>query len=173
MTRYRLPVMFETVFRALNDRGVRYLVAGGVAVVLHGYSRLTKDLDLVVDLAEEQARAAIDALTGLGLKPRVPVDPRLFADRSTRESWQRERGMTVFTMLDPGNPMLVVDLFTQVPADYEELWDRATDVQLETTSVKVVSLDDLITMKRAVGRPRDLLDVSELERIRELQDGKP
>ncbi len=81
--------------------------------------------------------------------------------------------MTVFTMVDPGNPMLVVDLFTQVPADYEELWDRATDVQLETTSVKVVSLDDLITMKRAVGRPRDLLDVSELERIRELQDGKP
>ncbi len=82
MTRYRLPVMFETVFRALNDRGVRYLVAGGVAVVLHGYSRLTKDLDLVVDLAEEQARAAIDALTGLGLNRAFPSTPAsLLTDR--------------------------------------------------------------------------------------------
>ena len=172
MSRYGLPTMFEAVFNALNDRGVRYLVAGGVAVVLHGHSRLTKDLDLVVDLAPEQAMAAVEALTGLGLKPRLPVDPRLFADRPTREAWQRERGMTVFTLLDPDNPMLVVDLFTESPVDFEGLWERAKDVQLATTRVNVVSLDDLIAMKQAVGRPRDLLDITELERIRTLQGGE-
>ena len=172
MARYGLPTMFEAVFKALNDRDVRYLVAGGVAVVLHGHPRLTKDLDLVVDLAEAQALAAIEALTGMGLKSRVPVDPRLFADQPTREAWQRDRGMTVFTMLDPDNPMLVVDLFTQSPSDFEGLWARAKEVPLDTTSVKIVSLDDLIAMKRAVGRPRDLLDITELERIRELQDGE-
>lgn len=172
MSGYGLPTMFEAVFRALNERGVRYLVAGGVAVVLHGYTRLTMDLDLVVDLAHEQALTAVEALTALGLKPRAPVDPRLFADEATREAWRRDRGMTMFTLLDPNNPMLVVDLFTQSPLDYEGLWDRAKDVQLETTRVKIVSLEDLIVMKRAAGRPRDLLDITELERIRELQ-GEP
>lgn len=173
MSRYGLPDMFEAVFRALNDRGVRYLVAGGVAVVLHGYTRFTKDLDLVVDLAEEQALGAIEALTELGLKPRVPVDPRLFADRATRERWQRDRGMTVFTLLDPDSPTLVVDLFTQLPVPFDELWERGKDVPLETTSVKIVSVDDLIAMKREAGRPMDLNDIAELERIQELRDGAP
>lgn len=173
MSRYRLPVMFETVFRALNARDVRYLVAGGVAVVLHGYTRLTEDLDLVVDLAEAQARAAIDALTGLGLKPRAPVDPHAFADPRIREAWRRDRGMKVFTLHHPDNPMLVVDLFVEPPADFEGLWARAIQVPLATTSVKIVSVNDLIAMKRHAGRPRDLLDIAELERVRELREGEP
>ena len=172
MSRYRLPVMFETVFRALNARHVRYLVAGGVAVVLHGYTRLTADLDLVVDLAEAQTRAAIEALTGLGLKPRAPVDPHAFADPRVRAEWRRDRDMKVFTLHDPANPMLVVDLFSEPPADFEDLWARAKDVPLETTNVKIVSLDDLIAMKRQAARPKDLLDIAELERLRELQDGE-
>lgn len=169
MTEYGLPIMFEAVFRALNDRGVRYLIAGGVAVVLHGYTRFTRDLDLVVDLAPDQATAAIDALTGLGLRPRVPVDPLLFADAATRRAWIQDKNMTVFTLHNPDDPHLVVDLFAEAPSDFETLWSNSMEMQLETTSVRVVSLEDLITMKRDVGRDRDLLDVAELERIRDLK----
>ncbi len=57
-----MSTVFEEVCGALNRARVRYVVVGGVAVVLHGYPRLTADLDLVVDLAPEQAAAAIDAL---------------------------------------------------------------------------------------------------------------
>lgn len=171
MWRYRLAAMFEAVFRALNDRGVRYLVAGGVAVVLHGYVRITMDLDLVVDLAEEQATAAIRALTDLGLRPRLPVDPLLFADARQRAVWVRDRGMIVFTLHDPGNPLFVVDLFADPPSDFDMLWQRASEFALETTTVKAVSLDDLIDMKRRAGRPLDLIDIEELERLRELQNG--
>jgi predicted nucleotidyltransferase len=170
MNRYGLPDMFEVVFRALNASGVRYLVAGGVAVVLHGYTRLTEDLDLVVDLHEDQASAAVEALTGLGLRPRLPVDPLLFADAGTRQSWVRERGMTVFTFLDPDNPMLVVDLFADPPDDFDELWRRAEDVRLATTTVKIVSVDDLIIMKRRAGRPMDLIDIDELQRLQRLKE---
>ena len=170
MTRYGLPVMFETVFRALNDRGVRYLVAGGVAVVLHGHVRYTKDLDLVVDLAPEQATAAIQALSALGLVPSVPVDPLLFADPDIRQVWIREKGMTVLSLRDPDDLRLVVDLFVEPPADFESLWAAADEVPLETTTVKVVSLDDLIAMKRTAGRPRDMLDVEELEQIKRLKE---
>ena len=92
--------LFEPLFKALNDAGVRYVVVGGLAVVLHGHARLTVDVDLVVDLDEGQALRAIDALVRLGLHPRVPVNPRDFADRSIREAWIRERGMQVFSMFD-------------------------------------------------------------------------
>ena len=169
MSRYGLPDMFEAVFKALNDRGVRFLVVGGVAVVLHGYVRITMDLDLVVDLDEEHAFSAIEALTELGLQPRLPVDPRQFADGATREKWIREKGMAAFTLLDPDQPTLVVDLFTELPQAFEELWERATQVDLDTTSLKIMAIDDLIAMKREAGRPKDLLDVAELEAIKELQ----
>jgi predicted nucleotidyltransferase len=170
MTRYGLPVMFEAVFRALNDRGVRYLVAGGVAVVLHGHMRYTKDLDLVVDLAPHQATAAIETLSALGLVPSVPVDPLAFADAETRQAWVHEKGMTVLSLRHPDDIRLVVDLFVEPPADFEMLWDASDEMPLETTTVRVISLDDLIAMKRNVGRPRDMLDVDELEQIKRLRE---
>ena len=162
--------MFETVFRALNDRGVRYLVAGGVAVVLHGHLRYTKDLDLVVDLAPEPALEAIQALSALGLVPSAPVDPLSFADAQARQAWVREKDMTVFSLHDPDDARIVVDLFVEPPSDFEALWTASEEVQLDTTTVKIVSLDDLIAMKRSAGRPRDLLDVEELEQIRRLKE---
>ena len=166
-------MMFESVFAALNDRNVRFLVVGGVAVVLHGYARLTADLDLVVDLAEEQATAAIEALAGLGLRPRVPVDPLLFAKADIREEWRTTRGMIAFTMHDPDNPMLSVDLLVDQSAEFDDLWARSMDIQLASSSVKVIALDDLIDMKARAGRPQDLLDATELRRIRDLKQDAP
>ena len=63
-------LLYEPLFRALNASGTRYVVVGGVATVLHGYARLTADIDLIVDLEESVAARAMRALAGLGLRPR-------------------------------------------------------------------------------------------------------
>jgi uncharacterized protein (DUF1330 family) len=63
----------ERVLAALERAGVRYLVVGGVAVVLHGFLRTTADLDLVIQLDPANVRRALDALTDLGYQPRAPV----------------------------------------------------------------------------------------------------
>jgi predicted nucleotidyltransferase len=157
--------VFEPLFRALNDAGIRYIVVGGLAVVLHGHARLTADVDLVVDLDEEQARKAIDALVKLGLQPRVPVDPTDFADRSVREAWIRDRGMQVFSMFDPSNPMRVVDLFVDHPVPFEDLWSRSAKFELHETTVRVASIPDLIHLKRLAGRLQDRADIEQLELI--------
>ena len=157
--------LFEPLFKALNDAGVRYVVVGGLAVVLHGHARLTVDVDLVVDLDEGQALRAIDALVGLGLRPRVPVNPRDFADRSVRETWIRDRGMQVFSMFDPSNPMRMVDLFVDHPVPFEELWSRSQEFELRDTIVRVASIPDLVRLKRLAGRPQDLADIEQLEAI--------
>jgi hypothetical protein len=51
--------LFEPIFAALETARVRYVVVGGMATVLHGYARLTADIDLIVDQAPDEARKAI------------------------------------------------------------------------------------------------------------------
>ena len=159
--------LFEPIFEALDRGHVRYVVVGGVAVVLHGHARLTADLDLVVDLSPSEARRAIDTLAGLGFRPRAPVDPFGFADPETRARWIAEQGMQVFSMWDPTDPMRSVDLFVDNPIDFEELWARSELVPLVGATARVVSIPDLIRLKRLAGRPEDLLDIEALEAIME------
>ncbi len=157
--------LFEPIFHALNRAEIRYIVVGGVAVVLHGFARLTGDLDLVVDLEPDPARKAIEALVALGLRPRAPVDPLGFADAELRALWIRDKGLRVFSMHDPRDPMREVDLFVELPAPFPELWARARLVELGATRVRIACIDDLIAMKRRAGRPEDLTDIEALEAI--------
>jgi hypothetical protein len=83
-------------------------VVGGVAVVLHGRFRTTADLDLVVEVTQEDARRAIDAVYALGYRPRAPVSAEEFADSDTRSLWVRDKGLTVFSMWSPDTPALEV-----------------------------------------------------------------
>lgn len=163
--------LFEPLFHALNATGVRYVVVGGVAAVLQGHARLTVDVDLVVDLEPHAARAFMNALVGLGFVPRVPVDPLDFASPDIRESWRRDKGMQVFTMIDRANPMLVVDVFVSHPIDFNDLWSRADTVELPTATVRIASIPDLIAMKRLAGRPQDLIDIERLEAILKRRGG--
>ncbi len=151
---------------ALAGARVRFVVVGGVAVVLHGHPRLTADLDLVIDLEVEPARRAMDVLAGLGLVPRLPVAASAFADPSTRNRWVTERNLMVFTMTEPGG-MLEVDLFARSPLPFETLWSQAVTVLVGETEVRIAALDDLIAMKREAGRPQDLADVTALEALRD------
>src|SRR6059036_2128896 len=108
----------EAVISALNRAGVRYLVAGGLAVVAHGFVRFTADVDLVLDPEPGALRRAIDVLATLGYRPRAPVEFAEFADPGKRQAWAREKGLTVFSVFSPGHRATEVDLFLEVPFDF-------------------------------------------------------
>lgn len=86
---------FESLIAALENAGVRYLVAGGLAVNAHGYLRFTKDVDLVVQLIPDDIERAFEALTVLKCRTLVPITASQFADAKLRESWIRDKGMQV------------------------------------------------------------------------------
>lgn len=163
--------LFEPILEALNAAGVRYVVVGGVGVVLQGHPRLTADLDLAVDLSTEQARRAVDTLTGLGLRARAPIDPADFADPAQRARWIAERGMRVFSMVDPNDPLRSVDLFVDEPVPFEELFERADSLELSRIVIRVASISDLIRLKRMAARPQDDADIAALEAILEEREG--
>lgn len=156
----------ETVFRALRDADVRYVVAGGVAVNAHGYQRMTQDLDLVVELDSANVLAALEALADLGYRPVLPVSAEDFADPETRRGWIEERNMEVFSMTSDEHPDLTVDVFAHIPFDFSEEHARAMVAEVAPgLHVRFVRLPKLIAMKRQTGRPRDLDDARHLEEI--------
>ena len=141
--------VFEPIFKILHAAGVRYVVVGGLATVLHGYARLTADVDLAVDLAPEEATKMIQALVAKGFRPQVPVLPEEFANPMVREVWFREKNMRAFSLVDPANPMRVVDLLLKPEVPFEELLARSQEVMLNRTKIRIASIDDLIALKTA------------------------
>jgi predicted nucleotidyltransferase len=162
-----MGLRFEPVLKALNDESVRFLVVGGVAVVLHGHLRTTADLDLVVELTSDNLGRALDALEAVGFRPRAPVALRAFADPATRRLWVETKNLQVFSLWHPELTGFEVDLFVEEPFDFEEVWQRRVDVQLAETVAPVVSLEDLLSLKRKAGRALDLEDAAMLESLRE------
>lgn len=165
-------IAFQQVIAALEAASVRYVVAGGFAVNLHGFLRATQNLDILIDLDPVNATLAMATLSSCGMQPRVPVPVSDFVDAEKRRDWYENRNMLVFQMVHPHQPFLSVDVFIRNPIDFDEMWQRATVVQLGPTPCRIVGIDDLIAMKSAAGRPVDLRDIEELRRLAELQKGK-
>ena len=156
------------IARAFAEGGVRYLVAGGMAVVAHGYGRLTYDIDLVIRLNPENILRAFDALSRLGYRPRVPITAAQFADPVLRRQWRTEKGMQVLNLFSDTHRDTPVDLFVEEPFDFEASFERALVEELaKGVPLRIVDLPTLIAMKRSAGRPKDIDDVAHLERILE------
>jgi hypothetical protein len=164
-----VATQFDTIFAVLQKTGVRYVVVGGVAVNLHGYQRFTKDVDVVIELVADRALKALQALEAIGYKPTMPVKLTDFADPAIREGWIRDKGMMVFQMYSDQTRMSI-DVFVQYPLDFDELWDQGTKIDLPSTSLRIASIDHLILMKLKASRPQDLLDIEQLEKIKQILD---
>jgi len=157
--------LYLPLFKALNDANVQYIIVGGLATILHDYPRFTSDVDLVINLEKIEAEKAIRAITSYGLKALLPVDPFLFTDKTTRELWITEKGMLVFSLYHPDNPLLVVDLFVREPIPYHQLAQRAIQMDLGGEMVNVCNISDLIEMKKSAARPKDIEDIKHLNEL--------
>mgnify|MGYP001259383784 CR=1 FL=1 len=154
---------FDALAAALEGAGVRYLVAGGLAVNAHGYLRFTKDVDLIVQFVPDNIERAFVALGTLGYRPTVPITARQFADATLRESWIREEGMQVLQFWSDEHPETPVHLFVREPFDFEKEYRRALVKPLRgAIDVRFVSISALIRMKEEAGRPQDIIDIENL-----------
>jgi hypothetical protein len=162
----------EAIVQALNAAGVRYLIAGGMAVVAHGYVRLTMDLDLILDLDEHNLRPALTALASLGYRPLAPVPLEQFIDAGIRAEWVRDKQLTVFTLFSTIHVKTEIDLFVEAPLDFARAYARAMSKEVAPgLAAPFVSLDDLLAMKRQAGRTKDLLDIEQLNKLGEKPNG--
>ncbi len=143
---------FADFLAALNSEGATYLVIGGMAVVAQIPYRTTRDLDVLIAPTLENARKVRRAVAAWGgFEPAFTAEDFVAGD-----------------ILSFGG-LLRVEVHSRVPGvEWAEVWRDRVPGELLGVPTQFASLDHLIAMKQAAGRPeKDLPDVERLERLRE------
>jgi predicted nucleotidyltransferase len=136
--------------KLLNEKGVRYLLVGGYAVIHYAEPRYTKDIDFFVEPSLDNAHKILSVLVEFGL-PESAVKLELFT--------------TEGNFFKLGRPPWRIDLITSLEGvDFESLLLNSTTTRIHDQEVKIVSREDLITIKTIAGRPQDLLDIESLKK---------
>jgi len=156
----------ELIVHELNRNQVKYLIVGGLAVVAHGYVRFTADVDLLLAMDSGNLTAAVTVLKGLNYRPRAPVDFEQFIDPALRRQWIEEKGLTVFSLFSPDHPATEIDLFVEPPLAFADAYFKAVHMEV-SPGIKATfcSLGDLIYMKKKAGRPLDMEDIAQLQKL--------
>ena len=139
---------FKDLFLALSAEQVEFIVVGAHAVMVHTEPRFTKDLDVWIRPTFVNAERAHRALTVFGAPPHE---------------------LTVEDLRTPGTIFQIglapnrIDILTSIEAvSFDEAWLRRLERSYDAVPIATLSVEDLITNKRAVGRPQDLIDVDKL-----------
>jgi hypothetical protein len=142
----------HAITAALTAAGIRYAVCGGVAVTLHGATRSTKDIDLLV--SPNDVQRTLEVVRPLGYV--FAALPMTFD-----EGTERERHVQRVSKIE-GSEHLLLDLLI-ADAAFEGALDDRVEVQLPLGPMAVVSRAVLVRMKRLAGRAQDLADLEKLE----------
>ena len=152
--------------RLLSKASVDYVVVGGVAVVVQAHARFTDDLDICYATDRANLSRLGEVLLQLGATLRgIEVDVPFVPDGPTL------RGTQILCL---NTPFGGLDLLArpQGAPRYERLRARAEVVDIAGVQVPVASIDDMLAMKRAAGRPQDLIDIDALEIARRRRRGR-
>lgn len=156
------PLDIGDLIEVLARHEVDYVVIGGVATQVHGHRRTTMDLDLTPDPDPENLSRLGAALVELEARPRgsgfekaeIPAtDPERLAIAAIVPPLITRHGQ-VHILKEPKGARA-----------FEQLREAALVVELDGVEVAIVSLNDLIRMKRAAGRPADLDDIAALTEV--------
>jgi hypothetical protein len=147
-------------WRVLNAHGVRYIMVGGLATRFHGYNRTTDDLDLWLDDTLVNRQHLRKAFAELG-----------YGDYSSIETMQFVPGWTTFYAAG-----IELDIMTEmkgVEASFEECYQMASISRILDVQIPFLHINHLIANKKAVNRPKDQMDVTMLEKIRDMKTEIP
>ena len=144
---------YPELYRSLKKHRVKYLLVGGMAAVLYGSPRLTKDVDILIEPSLVNAMRLLKALTGAGFGTAVLTTAKKVLANE----------ITVF------NDFIRLDVLTEIKGvSFENGWKNKRIRRLGKIPIPVLRLIDLIRAKKASGRQIDLQDVKILNRIRKL-----
>jgi hypothetical protein len=151
---------------ALSGAKIDYVLVGGLAVTLHGYQRLTMDVDVVLALNDANLARFIDCAKSANLKPVLPIPIDSLRDAALIDLWHREKDMLAFALRGPELMATVIDVLVRPVVSFDELKRNAVTKRIGPLSIPVAGIDDLIILKTGTGRSKDVLDIEELRKIK-------
>ena len=141
----------ESLLKSLDTHKVRYVVIGAAAFPVHGYARATLDIDIFIEPTRSNARRALTALAEFGHDVADLIVDDMLAKRLLIRQYILETDIHPFV----------------TGVTFEQVWRHRVRDTLGQTPVYFASLDDLIKMKQAAGRPKDLEDLRVLLKLKQ------
>lgn len=160
------PLEPSAILSALVAAKVDFVLIGGMAGTFLGSTTITQDLDICYSRDRDNLARLASALAALDARPRG-LD-RTLPFRLDAQTLLNGGSFTFETTAGP------LDCLAETSGgfNYANLRPNATVLPFEGLAIPVTSLDDLIRMKRAAGRNKDLIEVENLSALREVRDGK-
>ena len=141
---------FRDFIQALNNNKVEYILVGGYAVILHGYRRVTGDMDIWVNRTKENYLKLSASFAEFAL-PLFDMTEQRFLDPGTAD---------VFTY---GRPPVSIDIITKLKGvEFNDAFSQAQEFDEAGLLVRFIHLNNLIQAKKAAGRHKDLDDIEKL-----------
>ncbi len=160
--------------KTLNESGIRYVIVGGFAVVMHGLNRFTPDLNVVLDLESDSLEQTLTELQRNHLAPAVEGEFASYLSAEGRSVLSQGGKRWFVSLRDIQAPTFSLDLFLKAPMSFEPLFSRAVECSFDGVNARVASLEDLIVMKGNSTRGQDQMDLEVLQFIQkhaeEIQD---
>lgn len=140
----------ESLLKSLKGHRVQFVIIGATAFPVHGYSRATLDIDIFIRPDKSNAEKALSALEDFGYDiSDITIDEIL-----TKKILIRQY-------------LVETDIHPFVKGvSFEEVWKNRVKAKFGDTFVWFASLDDLIKMKKAAGRPKDREDLKYLLKLK-------
>ena len=151
------------LLKRLVEHGVDFVVIGGIAMVAHGSSRITRDLDICYATDPANLEVLGAAMVELGARLRGVEDDVPFVPDAAAL-----RQVSILTLASPDGDMDLLVRPSGAPS-YDQLRANAERVTIDGVAVLIASLDDLAAMKRTTKRDKDKIDLEEIEVIKRLR----
>ena len=146
-------------WRVLNHNHVNYIMVGGFATRFHGFNRNTDDLDVWLEDTLQNRKNLRKSFIELG-----------YGDLPSLETMEFVPGWTSFYVGDA----ISLDIMTSMKGlenyTFTECREIASEAELEGILVPFLHINQLIANKVAVNRPKDQIDVQELEKIKRIRE---
>jgi predicted nucleotidyltransferase len=143
---------YKNEIKALNKSGIEYLVIGGIAVNLYGLARLTRDMDLMIDVSEKNLQKFALLMNKLGYGTKISIE--------------ESKDLVAIAFRHKSEEYKQIDIFIKNPIDFKKAFKRRKKMKIDNIIISCVGFDDLIKLKKIAGRDRDLIDLGYLKKFK-------
>ena len=157
-------IFYEEILKEFQRQKVNYVLVGGLAVNLLGALRNTSDMDILVEMKDSNLKKIVNILKKKGYGVKQPVDPINIADKKIREDWIKNKNMKAFNFYKE-NSLREVDIIVDSPVSFEKARKDVIIIKVGDLRIPVVSIRNLIRMKKKAGRDIDKIDIDQLKFI--------
>lgn len=157
---------YVSFFQTLHQSRVRYLLCGGLAVNIYGIQRATADIDLILDFEKENINRFLAAIKSCGYAAALPVDLSNFISEEKRKEIISEKNLIAYSFFNSAAGMMSVDVLMDVPISFEKLWGNRISHGENDFEIQLVSISDLIDLKKYSNREQDKMDIVSLLKLK-------